>query len=101
MGDSGDSPAEIRLGCQAGLPSCSPAPLDGAHQPVILPWAGGQPISGRSLALVDGAHELVRELRKVGGLARGIQRGLAAGARARLEALHCLLGKGQCLQSME
>ena len=55
--------------------------------------------AGRSLGLVaiDGAHELVRELGVVCGLASGIESGLTAAGSALLKALHCVLGKAQRL----
>ncbi len=57
------------------------------------------PEAGRSLGLVavDGAHQLVRQLGVVRGLARRVQAGLAAAGGALLEALHRLLGKAERL----
>lgn len=51
-----------------------------------------------SLALVDCAHELVRELREISGLACCLQGSITAGGSALLVALHCLLSECECLQ---
>ncbi len=85
--------APISRSFSAAMSAMSPQPGQRSVLGGLLP--------STSLSLVYRAHELVRELRVVGGLARGVQRCLTAGTGAGLEALDCLLGKAQRLQQQQ